>query len=110
MTNSYHSTTNETAAETEKSEQEARSQERTILVYLKLHPFENFTADELRNKCELMNFPITSIRRALTNLADEKRWNEIEKTNIQRHGVYGKMTSCWQLRRRIVNGQLLMFN
>ena len=38
------------------------------------------------------NVPLTSIRRAITNLETE---GLLEKTNIQKPGVYGKKNHCW---------------
>ena len=52
------------------------------------------TASDAWKKSGLMdnNTPLTSIRRAITNL--EKK-GKLEKTDIQKEGMYGKKTFCW---------------
>ncbi len=37
-------------------------------------------------------YPITSIRRAITNLTDA---GKLEKTDIKKEGLYGKPNYCW---------------
>ena len=43
----------------------------------------------------LMEYPLTSIRRAMTNLTEQGR---LTKTSIQKLGYYGKPNYVWQIK------------
>ena len=48
------------------------------------------------------NVPITSIRRAITNLESE---GLLHKTDIQKPGVYGKLNYCWVYKEKVNNDE-----
>lgn len=91
---SFHNTNNESGIELGESIVKAIRQEELILEYFKLHPQDKFTPFEIQSALGLMATPITSIRRAITNLtADDK----LIKTDKQKVGDYGKKNFCWRL-------------
>ena len=42
-----------------------------------------------------LNAPITSVRRAITDLTTE---DKLIKTDIMKKGIYGKEVHCWKLK------------
>jgi hypothetical protein len=71
MTLSYHARQDLTQIQLAAYEESARSQEADILLFMKHHPGTDFTAENLPYYLTpLKNVPVTSIRRALTNLSN----------------------------------------
>ena len=103
MTN-FHNTNNESGIELTVSKTKAKYQDEVILEYFKLHPDKDFTPFEVQEALGLIATPITSIRRAMTNLTSA---NKLLKTDIQREGQYGKKNFCWKL--WVVRGQQKLF-
>lgn len=96
-TNSYFNTNVETGLTLEKSEKKAYDQEKMIL-WLFSSTHKDYTPDEVYERLYAhTNVPITSVRRAMTNLTNKGR---LEKTDQQRTGSYGKKVSVWRLVRR----------
>ena len=90
---SYYNTTDETGSELAESHAKAKTQEKKIL--LCFHDQGNpLSASVL---CEMLNdaYPITSIRRALTDMTNQ---GDLEKTDKKVMGRYGKREHQWQLR------------
>ena len=89
---SYYNTTEETGSELAESHAKAKTQEKKIL--LCFHDQGN----PLRASviCEMLNdaYPITSIRRALTDMTNQ---GDLEKTDKKVMGRYGKREHQWQL-------------
>ena len=95
----YHNTNNEQGETLIKSEIQTNRQETVILELFKdkiLSPHEVLSLSGL-------NCPITSIRRAITNLTNQ---GLLIKTTIMREGEYGKMVHTWRLNE---GNQLEMF-
>ena len=42
--------------------------------------------------------PLTSIRRAISNLANPRKWDMLFKTDKMKMGLYGKMVHTWKLK------------
>ena len=86
----YYNTNKESGDTLVKSNNSALKQEDVILnVFLgnsKLTPEEVLRFSGL-------NVPLTSIRRAMTNLTND---GKLEKTNTMKKGSYGKMVHTWQ--------------
>ena len=109
----YFNTTNLNGKELEGEKANATSQQEFILS-LFYGKKDEYTASEMwkaylscGKRC-----PITSVRRALTNLTSD---GKLEKTNVQRIGIYGKPEYVYQL-VEVTNtvtveqdGQLAMF-
>ena len=87
----FYNTINETGAELKHSRQHTDCQEdeiaRIFLVHKRLSPSQ---AHELFNGGST---PLTSIRRAITNLAID---GVLVKTEAKRLGIYGKVEHVWE--------------
>ena len=84
MTPSYHARQELSQVQLTEYEEAARSQGADILLFMKHHPGTDFTAETLPYYLTpLKNVPVTSIRRALTNLSNS---GQISKTGqVQGH-------------------------
>ena len=95
---SYHNTTNESGTTLKNNVAKAKSQEEEILEFFKyVNYFNEFnsTPSELQMlNLKLKKYPITSIRRALTNLTKQ---GKLIKTDEKRIGMYGRSEYVWKL-------------
>jgi len=90
---SYYNTNKEEGDELFQSERKAHSQEELIITLFSKG--EYLSPDEILDICnEDHNYPITSIRRALTNLTNK---GLLVKTDRFKIGRYGKKTHTWSL-------------
>ena len=94
--NSFHNTIEATGQTLIDFEAKAKTQEEVILDLFNQYDKTDLTPDEVLLLCKFENTPITSIRRAITNLTKQ---GKLTKTNIQRKGQYGKMTFAWKLNK-----------
>ena len=90
---SYYNTNGLYGADLFAADKKAMTQEDLILDLFarmdkELTPFE--VQELLENK-----YPITSIRRAITNLTKS---GKLEKTTTRRSGVYGQLNYCWRIK------------
>ena len=106
MSKSYYNTLNESATDAKKSETKAKKQKDQIFAIYRhtkrpMTPAEIWESYGYKNS----NVPLTSVRRAITNLETE---GLLKKTDIQKPGVYGKMNHCWIYEEKVVesDGQL----
>ncbi len=91
----YHNTNNETGAVLERSTAKAERQEDVILNLFKRGG--EYTPDEVWRQLYLgTHTPLTSVRRAITNLTG---LGLLEKTDRQRPGLYGKNVYIWRVVR-----------
>lgn len=89
----FHNTNRLQGQELEQAKAKARTQQEIIYDIFKENPNKLFCPDDIHNMIS-SGQPITSTRRAITNLKNE---GELIKTNIMRTGSYGKPTHCYQL-------------
>jgi len=94
MQTSFHNTIDASGQTLIDFEQKAQTQEDVILDLFKQYDKTDLTPDEVLLLCKFENTPITSIRRAITNLTKQ---GKLIKTNIQRKGQYGKLTFAWKI-------------
>ena len=94
MRTSYINTTHSTHPELTRYEEKAKSQEERILRWFKTHKFQASPNQVLRYIPVEQRPPITSIRRALTNLTNAE---ELVKTDKQVKGPYGRPEHLWKL-------------
>jgi len=94
MSKSYHNTTNETD-KLDQYEQKAKTQDEKILEYFQeMCPRQTyFSPSELQGV--LKTAPLTSIRRALSNLT---RLDALIRTDVKKDGLYGRKEHCWKLK------------
>ena len=94
----YYNTNNETGETLTRSRNNTVTQEDVILGIFEHSPTNEFTPSEVLNVIGFQDpdcrWPITSIRRAITNLTDS---NKIKKTDNQKVGPYGKNVYTWKL-------------
>lgn len=91
---SFHNTNNEQGETLYKSIEKARTQEDEILGYFEYHKGKSFSPEQIW-KTILPNCPLTSVRRAMSNLTHAKK---LEKTNETTIGMYKKKISLWKLK------------
>ena len=93
---SYYNTNNETGDTLAESKKKAETQEEVVLAFFKNNPGQRFIPSEL-GEFVLPGVPLTSVRRALTNLASA---GKLVKSPVMQEGSFGKMVHTWRLRDR----------
>lgn len=92
-----------TNMEREVYEEKAKAQDEHILEFFRSHPGKSFTPWEVNAIC-LPEAPITSIRRAMTNLTNK---GHLRKDCMKkREGNFGIRTCTWSLVGRYEQGKL----
>ena len=90
---SYFNTTNESGADLKQSHAKAKRQEDVILTIYQRH--KKLTASDAWSfYCTTKRCPLTSARRAITNLANE---GLLFKTQTKKMGMYGKPEYVYRL-------------
>lgn len=100
MTNTFHNTTNESGIQLEAFTKKAQTQDEVVLTFFKNYPNHDFSPSKLYEyliKYSLIDnaTPLTSIRRALTNLTVA---GKLTKTNKTVKSRYGRSEYIWQLK------------
>lgn len=90
----YFNTTNTKGEQLKLEWGNSNKQEGEILNFFFQHPTNIFTPFEIQREVFGSRVPITSVRRAITNLTHRER---LVKTNILKQGEYGKPNYCWKL-------------
>ena len=93
----YYNTNEEEGTTLNSSRKNAVKQEDLVLgVFLK-YKAQSLTPEDVNNILEQDNhiYPITSIRRAITDLTNE---DKLVKTDIMRMGTWNKLTHAWRLK------------
>ena len=90
----YYNTTNLKGDELKTSQKKAVSQEQKILDIFYKYQIPLSPTDIYGDFFKSVNAPITSIRRALSNLTKD---GKLEKTSKKKFGMYGKTEHCWKL-------------
>lgn len=95
----YYNTNKETGKTLKRSHKKANSQEQMILAIFKESPRAKFTPEAVLKKLQAvhLNYPITSIRRAMSNLKDD---GYLVKTTDKAKGDWGKKVHLWKLGNR----------
>lgn len=93
MNYSYHNTTESSGQLLDKYEIKAKSQEDKILDWFKYHE-QAVTPSHTLRVLFASQVPLTSVRRAMSNLA---KHGDLVKTGEQRKGPYGRLEYCWSL-------------
>jgi hypothetical protein len=85
----YYNTTNESAEQLKMFKGKATKQENEILQLFKRDSF--LSPSDVQK--EFQNYPLTSVRRAITNLTIA---GLLEKTADKRPGIYGRNECVWK--------------
>lgn len=93
--NRWHNTTDLQDQDLKDHKFQAGKLNRKVLDFFKSHSYESYTAWEILKSLGINSVPITSIRRALTDLTT---MGYLVRTNIQRPGQYKEKSFCWQIR------------
>ena len=96
----YYNTTNENGSLLQTNMKQANNQEQLTLAVFQTYPNENLSANEvwaflIDNESINEQTPLTSIRRAITDLTNE---GKIVKTNRKVLGSAGRKTYTWRLK------------
>ena len=95
MNASFHNTTDLSGGELGASEAKAVKQEDIVIDFFRRYPDKEFTPWEVLESCPHMKHtPITSVRRAMTNLTKD---GLLVKTQNKRVGTYGAKSYTWRL-------------
>lgn len=92
----YFNTSNEEGRILKRYEQQADSQESQILNWFARASGFLYTPSEIRTHVFTNTVPLTSVRRAMTNLTTRRA---LVKTDQKHRGPYGRREYCW--RRKI---------
>lgn len=91
----FYNTIHESGKQLSDSIKQATTQEEKVLRFFKTNPKKLFTPFDIKYVGLFEdNVPLTSIRRAITNLEGK---GLLEKTEEKREGGYGKYNYCWKL-------------
>ena len=91
----YYNTTGLSGEALEKQTVKTGTQNWRILQWFKNNPGE-WTPSEVWQRINLPGVPLTSIRRAITDLTD---LYYLVKTDTMRQGLYGKPEGCWRVKK-----------
>lgn len=89
----FHNTINLSGKELLVADGKCKNQEIAILDFFERHPNMEYTPFEVQEAMSLYKTPITSIRRAMTNLTEK---DHLIKTNNQAKGIYDKPNYKWK--------------
>lgn len=90
----FHNTLDLPESELKVRQLKAGSQNQKILEFFKRNPGLLYTPFDIQRLCFFPHTPITSIRRAMTDLT---KLGYLEKTKEKRAGEYGELNYCWRL-------------
>ncbi len=95
MSRTYYNTTHTFGRQLAKFSQRALGQEQRILAFYETADAFLYTPSEVRQRVFDDSVPLTSVRRAMTNLTTRAK---LFKSTKQRPGPYGKPEHCWYRR------------
>jgi hypothetical protein len=95
MPSSFYNTTGLAGKQLERRIEQAESQEEAVEALFEAHPAAALTPFEVQ-EAALPGSPITSVRRAITNLTGE---GVLRKTDHQKEGPHGDPNCTWTLAR-----------
>tara|TARA_R100000808_G_scaffold20080_1_gene43447 strand:+ start:119 stop:403 length:285 start_codon:yes stop_codon:yes gene_type:complete len=92
----YYNTNDETGETLQRSRNTSTKQEDLILAVFETYPNEGLTPFDIEDFAhdQEVSWPITSIRRAITDLTNA---GKLTKTNTKKLGRYGKLVHTWKL-------------
>jgi len=91
----YINTNKESGGTLAMSRKKARAQQEVIMDFYRERPFRRFAPHEIQ-ELVLPNAPLTSVRRAMTNLADAGLLTKSKRADAV--GSYGKQVHFWSYR------------
>lgn len=95
----FHNTNKLAGKELDSAKDAAQSQEEKIFEFFLANPQGRYAPHEIWDRVFDQKPPLTSIRRAITNLADN---GSLVKTSTMIRGLYGQPTYTWQLSQILI--------
>jgi len=98
----YYNTNEETGQTLKDSRGQAKTQEDIILRFFQHYPYRSFTPFEVQEEIRILrgkDYPITSVRRAMTDLTSEDRLIKVVSPLTMKAGKYGKPNHVWRISR-----------
>ncbi len=92
----YHVTTNLTDAQRDLFTEAAASQEERVLAFFQANPAKAFSPSDVWKALFSTNVPLTSVRRCVTNLANEGKLVKIN--NATKPGPYARPEHLWRVK------------
>ena len=95
----YYNTSNNTGSRLKEFVKNNKGQEKLILELFKINPklaLSPFEVQTALKRFKLLNAPITSIRRAITDLTST---GNLAKTTVKKLGPYGRDSYCWKFNK-----------
>jgi len=102
----YYNTTNEKGEQLKESTKKTGNQYERILAFFKKNDTQLLTPPQIRGYVFGNSVPLTSVRRAVTDLTND---GKLTMTQVMRKGEYGKLNHCWKLNDNL-KPQLNIFN
>ena len=96
----FYNTNDETGEVLKMSRTKTNNQNVLVLGVFKAFPEENLIPEEVSSyitKTYNKSYPITSIRRAITDLTTE---GSLQKTDVKKLGHWGKRVHTWKLKNK----------
>lgn len=103
----FHNTINATNNEVAEFNVKIKTQNDRILEFFKNNQGKQYTPFDVQKALDMYYHPITSIRRAISDLCAD---NKLIKCNEQRTGPYGKKNYTWKYNNIPEPTQLILFN
>lgn len=91
---SYYNTTHESGENLTEYWEKANAQQRLVLDFFSERKGMLFTPSQVYKALHIPETPLTSIRRAITDLTNE---GLLHKTDSKRMGDYGRPECCWKM-------------
>ena len=102
----FYNTIDLTGQELEKAKAQTLKQEELIAAIFKKNCTKEISPSqilEITNRHYGLNWPLTSIRRAITNLTEE---NTLVKLKTMKEGIYGKPEHTWKFNLKVIQQDL----
>lgn len=99
----YFNTTHLTGFALKESRRKANTQEDRILTFFEKNFDKAFSPEDIQTYCMMANRPLTSVRRAISNLTKD---GYLRKTSHMKIGNYGKPVHTWQFKSPTDQGEL----
>ena len=92
--NKYYNTTNEKGSDLRRNISKANYQNTRVIEFFQSPSSDGGYSPSQVMHLALPNAPITSVRRAMSNLTKE---GHLTKTKDKRYGIYGRLEYIWKL-------------
>ena len=91
----YYNTNKLKGFDLKEANRKANTQEDRILGFFEKNKNKQYSPEEIQTYCQMVTKPLTSVRRAMSNLT---RGGHLRKTKYMKQGNYGKKVHTWEYR------------